>query len=228
MVRVVVASALNGGHTVKRPWLGAKLQPVTPEIADSMGLKRPAGALVANVVPAGPAAQAGLKAGDLIVSVDGQEVDDPNAFDYRFATKPLGGTAKLGILRAGKEMTVTLALHAAPDIAARRDRHQGPLAVLGRDRGQSVAGARRRIADPERRAGRGRARRRRTAPMPAISGSAAATSSLAVNGQQIDKTGELARVTEQPSRTWRVTIAAAGSRFRRCSADESCRIGVGR
>ena len=92
MVRVVVASAKTGGSAVKRPWLGAKLQAVTPEIADSIDLKRPAGALVASVAPDSPAARAGLKPGDLIVSVDGQPVDDPNAFDYRFATKPLGGT----------------------------------------------------------------------------------------------------------------------------------------
>ena len=94
MVRVVVASARGGGSAVKRPWLGARLQAVTPEIAESLGLKRPAGALVASVTPQSPAARAGLKTGDLIVSIDGQAVDDPNAFDYRFATKPLGGSAK--------------------------------------------------------------------------------------------------------------------------------------
>src|SRR5258707_10680966 len=89
MVRVVVDSAKGGGSAVKRPWLGAKLQPVTPEIAESMGLKRPAGALIASLAAGSPAARAELKPGDLIVSVDGQAVDDPNAFDYRFATKPL-------------------------------------------------------------------------------------------------------------------------------------------
>ena len=57
MVRVVVASALGGGSSVKRPWLGAKLQAVTPEIAESLGLKRPAGALVASVTANSPAAQ---------------------------------------------------------------------------------------------------------------------------------------------------------------------------
>ena len=49
-----------------------------------------------------PAARAGLKTGDLIVSIDGTPVDDPNAFDYRFATKPLGGTAQIGVVRQGK------------------------------------------------------------------------------------------------------------------------------
>ena len=58
MVKIVVASARGGGSAVKRPWLGAKLQPVTPEIADSMGLKRPTGALVTSVTASGPAAQA--------------------------------------------------------------------------------------------------------------------------------------------------------------------------
>ena len=57
MVRVVVASARTGGSAVKRPWLGAKLQAVTAEIADSMGLKRPAGALVASVTAGSPAAR---------------------------------------------------------------------------------------------------------------------------------------------------------------------------
>src|SRR5476649_280432 len=70
MVQVVVASAKTGGTAVKRPWLGAKLQPLTHDIAESLGLKRPAGALVASVFPDSPAARAGIKSGDVIVSVD--------------------------------------------------------------------------------------------------------------------------------------------------------------
>ena len=116
MVRVVVTSAKTGGSAVKRPWLGAKLQAVTADIADSMSLKRPAGALVSSVTANGPGARGGLKAGDLIISVDGQAVDDTNAFDYRFATKPLGGSAKLGIVRAGQELVATVALQIAPDL----------------------------------------------------------------------------------------------------------------
>src|SRR5262250_1083656 len=80
MVRVVVASAKSGGKAVKRPWLGAKLQAVTPEIAESMGLRSPSGALVANVVANSPAARAGLKLSDLIVAIDGQSIEDHNAF----------------------------------------------------------------------------------------------------------------------------------------------------
>jgi Do/DeqQ family serine protease len=116
MVRVVVASAKTGGTAVKRPWLGARLQAVTPEIAESLSLKRPSGALVASLSPNSAAARAGLRVSDLIVSIDGQEVDDPNAFDYRFATKPLGGQTKLGVLRSGREHTLSVALETAPEL----------------------------------------------------------------------------------------------------------------
>ena len=57
MVRVVVASAQTGGSVVRRPWLGARLQAVTPEIAESLGLRRPSGALVATVTPNSPASR---------------------------------------------------------------------------------------------------------------------------------------------------------------------------
>src|SRR3989441_7873494 len=97
MVRVVVASAKGGGKAVKRPWLGARLQAVTPEIAETLGLRLPSGALVANVSPNSPAAKAGLKPSDLIVAIDSQAVDDPNAFDYRFATRQLGGAAQIDV-----------------------------------------------------------------------------------------------------------------------------------
>ena len=115
MVRVVVASAKSGGKAVKRPWLGARLQAVTPEIAETLGLKLPTGALVANVAPNSPAAKAGLKLSDLIVGIDGQSIDDPNAFDYRFATRPLGGNAEIEVQRAGKPVKLTVPLETAPD-----------------------------------------------------------------------------------------------------------------
>src|SRR5256714_4356261 len=83
MVRVVVASAKSGGKAVKRPWLGARLQAVTPEIAETLGLKLPRGALVANVATHRPAARARLKPSDLVGAIDGQPIEDPNAFDYR-------------------------------------------------------------------------------------------------------------------------------------------------
>jgi len=116
MVRVVANSALGGAGVVKRPWLGAKLQSVTPELAEGLGLKRPSGALVTDVIAGSPAASAGLRTGDLIVSVDEQKVEDENAFEYRFGTKQLGGEVRLGVLRSGRESVLTVALRSAPDL----------------------------------------------------------------------------------------------------------------
>ena len=115
MVQVVVASARSGGSAVKRPWLGAKLQALTPELSREFNLQRPAGVVITSVTDKGPAARAGLKPGDVIVSVGGQAVDDPNAFDYRFMTHPLGGKVELGLVRGGKESKLAVALETAPE-----------------------------------------------------------------------------------------------------------------
>ena len=163
MVRVVVASAKSGGKAVKRPWLGAKLQAVTPEIAETLGLKLPSGALVANVAPNSPAARAGLKLSDLIVAIDGQAIDDPNAFDYRFATRPLGGTAQIDVQRAGKTVKLDGAAGNRARHQPRRNRPDRALAVPGREGRQHLAGGRRRAASGrlDRRRRRDRSRRRR-------------------------------------------------------------------
>ncbi len=118
MVKILVAAA-KSGKQVRRPWLGASLQTVSKEIADSLGLDRPSGALVTEVTGDSPAAKAGVKGGDLITAIDGQGVDDPESFGYRITTKPLGGTASLALLRAGKPVNVKLTLEAAAEIPAR-------------------------------------------------------------------------------------------------------------
>jgi Do/DeqQ family serine protease len=115
MVRAVVASAKGGATVVRRPWLGAKLQAVTPEIAEGLNLKRPVGALINNVAPRSPAARGGLRTGDLIIDVDGQPIEDANAFEYRFATKPLGGQAQVAVIRGGHEVKLAIPLETAPD-----------------------------------------------------------------------------------------------------------------
>jgi len=112
MVRLVVQAALQGGK-VQRPWFGASLQPVTPDIADSLGLDRPAGALIKEVHAKGPAARAGLQPGDVVLSVDGKPVQDPRALQYRLATKELGGSSELGLVRHGRPFKVTIPLVAA-------------------------------------------------------------------------------------------------------------------
>ena len=119
MVKGVVAAARQGGKVVKRPWLGANLQNVSGDIAETLGLERPAGALVASVFDVGPAADAGLKRGDVIMAVDDQSVEDAESVGFRLAVKPLGGVAKLKALRNGRTLELTLKLASAPEIPAR-------------------------------------------------------------------------------------------------------------
>ncbi len=121
MVRLVVQAALQGG-TVQRPWFGASLQPVTSDLAESLGLDRPGGALIKGVYAKGPAARAGLKAGDVVVSIDGKRVQDPQALQYRFVTKGLGGSAELGIMRHGQAMTAKVPMVAAVEDPPRDER----------------------------------------------------------------------------------------------------------
>ncbi|MDR3462645.1 MAG: Do family serine endopeptidase [Beijerinckiaceae bacterium] len=119
MVKVVVAAAKTGDKQVRRPWLGASLQAVTPDIADSLGLARPSGVLVAELNDKGPAAEAGIKRGDVITEIDGKIVDNPEGFGFRLATKPLGGNADVTLNRDGKVIHTVLNLRPAPSIPAR-------------------------------------------------------------------------------------------------------------
>src|SRR3954470_13002123 len=209
MVRVVVASAKSGGKAVKRPWLGARLQTVTPEIAETLGLKLPNGALVANITPGSPAARAGLKLSDLIVAIDGQSIDDLNAFDYRFATRPLGGTAQLDVQRNGKPVKLTVPLETAPDTG--RDeiviKSRSPL------QGAKVANISPAVADELRLDSNTEG-----VVVTGLADNGAAASFgfqkgdiiLAVNNQKIARTSDLERASRETSRLWRVTLVRGG------------------
>jgi Do/DeqQ family serine protease len=113
MVRLVVDSAI-AGHKLERPWLGAKLDTMTREMAEAMGLARVAGAIVNRVSDTGPAAEAGLQAGDVIVAVDGYEVADARAILYRLTTRGVGNRCRLDIVRKGRQLSLEVALRAAP------------------------------------------------------------------------------------------------------------------
>jgi Do/DeqQ family serine protease len=212
MVRGVIASAQGGSTVVRRPWLGAKLQAVTPDIAESMSLTRPVGALVSSIAAKSPAARAGLRTGDLIVAVDGQDVDDVNAFDYRFATKPVGGQAQLGIMRAGRETKLAVALESAPETP--RDE------VVIRSRspflGAKVANLSPALAEQLRLD----SSLEGVAVTEVENGSAAQNYGfqkgdvvLQINNTQIETTADLVRATSQPSRLWRLTILRGGQQI---------------
>ncbi len=113
MVRAVVDAAREGGELV-RPWLGARLQPVTSDLADSLGLDRPRGAIVAELYPGGAADAAGLERGDVLISIDGGAVNDETGARFRFATRALGEDVAVTVLRGGEEVTLTVAAEPAP------------------------------------------------------------------------------------------------------------------
>ena len=212
MVRVVVASARGGSAAVRRPWLGAKLQEVTPEIAESLGLKRPSGALVANLLAAGPAARAGIKTGDVIVAIDGTVVDDPNSFDYRFATKPLGGTVQIALLRQGRDVSITLSLQSAPDTPREEIEIKARSPFLG----ATVANLSPALADELRLDTQAQG----VVVVGVADGSAAQSVGfrkgdvvVSVNNQKIEKSADLDRITRVGSRQWRVIINRAGQQI---------------
>jgi serine protease Do len=118
MVKAVLASITNGGK-VQRPWLGGDGQPVTSEMYRDLKLNRPMGVLVNSVRANGPAAQAGLKIGDVVIAVNGREIEDPEALRFRIATLPIGATAQISVLRNGEQKILTVKLVPPPDTPSR-------------------------------------------------------------------------------------------------------------
>jgi serine protease Do len=119
-VRSVVSQLKDKGK-VTRGWIGVQIQPVTPEIADSLGLKEVRGALVAEPQEGSPAAKAGIKSGDVIVSLDGRTVPDARTLARRISAMAPGTAVKIGVWRSGKEEQLSLTLGELPkDNAARK------------------------------------------------------------------------------------------------------------
>ncbi len=114
LVSRVVDGALTEGRIV-RPWFGAQGQPVTPVLAETLGLDRPRGVLVNNVFPGGPAANAGVSAGDVVLAIDGAEIDTEAALRFRLATRRVGERAEVVVWRDGRERALRLNAESPPE-----------------------------------------------------------------------------------------------------------------
>src|SRR6202163_673386 len=112
-VKNVIAQLKDKG-TVSRGWIGVQIQPVTGDIADSLGLKKAEGALVAEPQADGPAGNAGIEAGDVITAVNGQSVRDARELARTIGSLAPGNAIKLNVLHKGKDEAVNLTLGQLP------------------------------------------------------------------------------------------------------------------
>ncbi|WP_090676985.1 DegQ family serine endoprotease [Aureimonas jatrophae] len=209
MVRAFVEAAERGTR-FERPYIGAVFTPVTAEIAEALGLPRPNGALVQTVRPGGPAEDAGLREGDVVLAMNGFTIDNPDTLGYRLATAGIGRDAELRVEGSGGEETLRLALQAAPETPARDERRiegETPFA------GASVANLSPRLAEeldmPDTRQG--------VVVMEVEPGTPAARLGfqpkdviLALNGRKIDSSADLERRAEDGRRGWEIEVERDG------------------
>jgi Do/DeqQ family serine protease len=212
LVRRVVETAVGGGHTLVRPWLGARLQSVTPEMARSLGLATPSGALVAEVWPGGPADRAGVKQGDVIVSVDSRAAVDASAVNYAVGTHRVGDPVSISLRRAGRDQALTLRAQAAPATPARDEQ-----TISGRNpfAGATVVNLSPAVADEL-----GLDTFGQGVLVTKIGGGPAAAVGLqpgdivrAVNGRKIQAVADLVGATARPAQAWQVTIERGGQQI---------------
>jgi serine protease Do len=120
-VKSVIAQLKDKG-SVSRGWIGVQIQPVTSDIADSLGMKKAEGALVAEPQANGPAAKAGIQSGDVITAVNGEPVKDARELARTIGGLAPGNAVKLNVLHKGQDKTVNLTLGQLPNsIEAKAD-----------------------------------------------------------------------------------------------------------
>ncbi|WP_119301811.1 DegQ family serine endoprotease [Dongia deserti] len=113
IVRAVVDAEAQGGKLV-RPWLGVTGEALSAEIAESLGFDRPGGVVVKELFPGGPADEAGIKPGDVLLAINGRDVLDPQGMAFRLATLRIGDEATVTVVRKGKPMALAVQLTPAP------------------------------------------------------------------------------------------------------------------
>ncbi len=125
LVKSVVAQLREFGET-RRGYLGVRIQPVTDDIAESLGMKDSKGVLISGVIDGGPVADGTLEAGDVILKFDGKIVDEPRALSGAVAESPVGKAVDVLIMRKGKELTVKVTLGRLEDGEAQMDASAKP------------------------------------------------------------------------------------------------------
>src|SRR6185436_3725675 len=134
-VKNVIAQLKEKG-SVSRGWIGVQIQPVTADIADSLGLKKAEGALVAEPQANGPAAKAGIESGDVITAVNGEPVKDARELARTIGSLAPGNSVKLNVLHKGQDKVVNLTLGQLPNsVEAKADTGKGDQGNLSKGTG---------------------------------------------------------------------------------------------
>lgn len=214
MVRAFADAAKAGLDFFERPYAGAEFEAVTPQIAESLGMDKPTGALVSSVEEAGPAAKAGLKPGDVVLSLNGKPVESVGALDYRMATLSIGTNASFGVLSKGQQATMDIALERPPEGAKAAE-----LTLRGRS---PFSGAK--VAELSPRLAQRLGLRTDVKGVTVVDinrDSPAADFGFQpgdivreVNGLTIDKAATLEQVAQQDTRWWRFTVERGGQILR--------------
>ena len=210
LVKRAVETAAGGGHALVRPWLGAHTQTVTPDIARSLGLSRPQGALIADLWPGGPAQRAGLKQGDVILSVEGRPVADAAAVAYAVGAAKPGDNLRVGARSGGSDKALVLHAEAPPATPAKDEQ-----TLKGRNPfdGATVVNLSPAVAeelgiDPF--AGRGVLVVNIARGFAMNAGLRPGDLIKRVNGRYIETVADLQGVSTQSGGQWQVTITRAG------------------
>ena len=212
IVRAVVDAARDGLDMFERPYVSATFEQVAPDAAEALGMDRPRGALVVDVAEDGPAAQSGLRPGDVVLAFNGAAIEHPDALGYRLATQPIGSSAKLTLLRQGAEQDVDISLVRAPEGG-----EEIVLDGVSPFSGATVADLSPRLAQRLRMKGDAAGVAIVDAPrgsMAAQFGFRAGDLIRELNGVAIDGTATLAEVASEETRWWRFTIERDGRLIR--------------
>jgi serine protease Do len=136
-----VVDQLKTKGKVSRGYMGVNIQSVTPEIASSLGLKDTKGAIVADVVPGGPAAKAGIEQGDIVTAINGQAIDDNSDLTRKVAAVPAGQTAVFTVNRGGKQIQVKATIGNRPNekLASNEPAAGGPAAASANAAGLALS-----------------------------------------------------------------------------------------
>lgn len=209
MVEAMIAGE-KGGRVV-RPWFGAKVQDLTTEMAESLGLPTPQGVLVTAVYEGSPASRSGLEPGDLIIALNDKPIGDAQSLRFRIATIKAGSSARITYVRGGEEYTRRLILVAPPE-----DPPRDEIRILGTAsplEGATVANLSPAVADElgldlnERGVVILRVERGRPA---ARYGFEAGDILRSINGSEVVSTRQMARLFQRRSEYWRIVIERDG------------------